>query len=248
MPPRKRATPKVEQSVNEIENAAPANEVDQPVVNQENPVDNAVDRTPESEKDQEEDAAIKHAAPANKVDEPVENQEQPGKSEKDRSEDAGKPDEDPERTKAWDTLAPALPVDETVENQMNPGVNMVDRQPERQLVEDSAGVVYDVSKSVPELVDADVEAREAEKARIRQQEAVLNPAEWREEDEDKTYIVLVFVNTGLLGLGKVWKKGEVLRVAGEEHQSTFDTNGNSWLDLSASEQEERYGRVMFERE
>jgi hypothetical protein len=248
MPPRKKATPKVEQPNNEIENAAPAQEVDQTVINQENSVDNAVDRTPESEKSQAEDTAIKDAAPANDVDVTVENQEQPGKSEEDRSEDAGDPDEDPERTKAWDTMAPAQEVDETVQNQMNPGVNMVDRQPERQLVEDSAGIVYDVSKSVPELVDADVEERETEKARIRQQEAVLNPAEWREDDEDKTYIVLVFVNTGLLGLGKVWKKGETLKVAGDQHQSTFDTNGNSWLDLSASEQEDRYGRVMFERE
>jgi hypothetical protein len=247
MPPRKKATPKVEQPVNEIENAAPANEVDQTVVNQENPIDNAVDRTPESEKAQDEDAAIKDAAPANEVDITVENQENPIKSEEDRSEDAGDPDEDPERTKAWDTLAPAMEVDATVENQMNPGVNMVDRQPERQLVEDSAGIVYDVSKTVPELVDADVEAREEEKARIRQQEAVLNPAEWREDDEDKTYIVLVFVNTGLLGLGKVWKKGETLKVVQDEDQGTRDINGDSWLDLSAEDQEKRYGRVMFER-
>lgn len=247
MPPRKKAAPKVEQPVNEIENAVPAQEVDQTVINQENPIDNAVDRTPESEKDQDEDAAIKDAAPAKDVDETVENQEQPGKSEKDRSEDSNAPAEDPERTKAWDTLAPALPVDETVENQMNPGVNMVDRQPERQLVEDSAGVTYDVSKSAPELVDVESEERQQERARIRQSEAVLNPAEWREEDEDKDYIVLVFINTGLLGLGKVWKKGETLKVVKDDDQGTRDINGDSWLDLSQSEQEERFGRVMFER-
>jgi hypothetical protein len=164
-----------------------------------------------------------------KVDETVENQENPVTSETER------PSTETEESATPPKMAAANRVDETVENQMNPGVNMVDRTPEPQIVADSAGIEYDVSKSTPELV---VDDRAEEKATIKQNEAVLNPAEWREEDENKEYFEIYFVETGL-STTKVWKKGESLKVlAGDE---------DDWMKLSASEQKDRYGRVMFEK-
>jgi hypothetical protein len=234
MPPRKKAAPKVEPQANPIEDAAPANEVDQPVVNQENPVDNAEDRTPQSEKPQDEDAAIKDAAPANDVDETVENQENPISSEEDRSEETTE-EKDKEATKAWDTLAPAAEVDETVVNQMFPGENMVDRNPGPQIVEDSAGVAYDVSKPVPELVDPDAEATAQERARAKQTGAAMNAADFREENEDN--VTIEFLSTGLSAFRHVWKAGETLRYKKSELRP--------WMKKSREEQEERYGRHMF---
>jgi hypothetical protein len=231
MAPRKK---KVAEQANPIEDAAPANEVDQTVVNQENPVDKAEDRTPESEKPQEEDAAIKDAAPANEVDETVENQENPVQSEEDRSEESSEV-EDKEATKAWDTLAPAAEVDETVVNQMFPGENMVDRNPGPQIVADSAGVTYDVSKPVPELIDPSAEETEQERARAKQTGAAMNAADFREENEDN--VTIEFVSTGLSAFRHVWKQGEVLRYKKDAMRP--------WMKQSREEQEERYGRQMF---
>jgi hypothetical protein len=233
-----RAKKKVEEQTNDIENAAPANEVDDTVKTQEGAVGLVEDRTPESEKEQDEDSAIKNAAPANDVDEPVENQMNPGLSEKDRSEDDSAEEEDKEATKAWDTLAPAQKVDETVENQMNPGINMVDRTPDRQIVADSAGITYDVSKSYPELVDPEREANLAAKGKMRHDEAVLNAKDFRKEgDENDNNVSIEFVNTGLSALGHVWRAGETVRVAKDKIRP--------WMKQSESEQEERYGKVMF---
>jgi len=171
--------------------------------------------------------ARKSSAP--KVDETVVNQEAPGTSETER------PSTETEASPEAPKMAPANEVDETVLNQMNPGTSEVDRNPGQQIVTDSAGIQYDVSKSTPELI---VDDRAEEKATVRQNEAALNAADWRDEDSDVKHFSIYFVSTGL-STTRVWKKGETLEVT--------EGTEEDWMKLSASEQEERYGRVMFER-
>lgn len=231
MPPRKRA-------------AAKTTEVDQTVVNQENPGSSEEEReTTETESS----AKVVGTAPANEVDETVRNQMNPGTSTVER-ESTDTPAEPGEVNK---NIAPTLPVDEVVENQMNPGINMVDRQPDPVILEDSAGIKYDVSKSYPELIqEKDAPEEQARRARMRQQEAVLDAKKIGEEvDTGKDYIVLEFVETGLTAQGHVWKKGEVLRMedTDENRSSNADTNGDVWYELSSAEQEKRFGHVKFER-
>lgn len=163
-----------------------------------------------------------------KVDETVENQLNPGTSETERASTQHQGNE-PQVAK----MAPAMEVDETVENQINPGINMIDRNPGQQIVTDSAGIAYDVSKTTPELIQED---REEEKNAIRQKEGALNAADWREDEQESTEVYFL---EGGLTTNRVWKKGETLRVPkGEE----FD-----WMNLSGKEQEDLYGRVMFEK-
>lgn len=227
--------------------AAPANKVDVTVQNQENPVSSEEVRESTETTSSPEVAKM---APANEVDETVVNQEHPGTSTEARESTDVVADEK-DATKAWDTLAPANEVDAVVENQMNPGINMVDRHPEPEVVEDSAGIKYDVSKPYPELIteDSDPEVQQR-KARIRQTEAVLDAKKIGEtEESDRTYIEIEFFETGLTANGHVWKKGEVLKIEDTEdaRRSFMDTEENVWYDLSASEQEKRYGKVMFEK-
>lgn len=170
------------------------------------------------------------AAKKKAVDKTVENQENPVQSEVSRESTETKP-EPAEYVKN----VPAHEVDETVENQMNPGINMVDRNPDPEIVTDSAGIAYDVSKAYPELVDT--EDREAEKNKIRQDNAVLDARTDKDNDED--LIEIEFLENGFT-TSRVWKKGETLRVHkdGEE----------PWMNLSEKEQKDLYsGRKMFER-
>jgi hypothetical protein len=169
-----------------------------------------------------------------KVDETVENQENPGTSVEDRSDDSGK-DESPVAK-----MAPAQQVDEAVENQLNPGVNMVDRNPDPVLVTDDAGITRDINKTPsPELVDLDAKEREQEKARIRQNDAAMNAADWREEESDVEKISIEFVESGLTAYGQVWKTGQTLSVEKDKAEE--------WMSLSESEQKERYKKVFFEK-
>jgi len=187
-------------------------------------------------------AKAKKSAP--KVDEPVVNQENPGTSETERPSTE-------ESTEAYvPKMAPANKVDETVENQESPGTHeAVNRQPEPLIVEDSAGIKYDLSKTPqPELVQED---RSAEQNRIRQTEGALNAADWREEDSDsdKIYVEVEFVDSGFTVARKVWKVGEVLKVEDTEElrRDSDDGEGNLWYDQSADQQRKRYGRVFFEK-
>lgn len=155
----------------------------------------------------------------------------------------------PPRKRAVAAVKPAPVIDETVENQNNPGVNMVDRQPEPVVVEGDNGVQYDISKPSPELIVEDP-ANNADRNRIRQTEAVLNAKDSSTSVEsDKGYVVLEFMVTGLTAQGRVWKKGEVLRMEDndENRTSNTDTKGNVWYELSADDQEKRFGHVKFER-
>lgn len=152
---------------------------------------------------------------------------------------------------------PAAPaqVDDTVKNQESLGsAPVVNRNPDPELVEDPiTGGVYDVNGSQRELVDPDAEANEIRKNQLRQSEAVLNAKDIEgadDEDRKETPKVKVeFLESGLTVGSKVWKKGEVLEIedtdAGRgEHK---DNDGDYWYDLSAEEQKERYGRVVFEK-
>jgi hypothetical protein len=185
-------------------------------------------------------------AAAKKVDETVVNQENPGTSTEDRS-----PEND-EAAPAVAKAAPAHEVDETVINQESLGSGeVVDRSPEPQLVENSTGATYDVSKSSPELVDPNADETETRRNRIRQSEGVMNAKDLVEDDDEekRDYVELEFVESGLTAQGRVWKKGEVLKFEDGEtsRKVEADTNGNVWYDLSASEQKERYGKVFFEK-
>ncbi len=181
---------------------------------------------------------------ATTVDEPVVNQENPGTSEKARPSTETKPSAETPK------MAPANKVDETVVNQENPGLNEpVNRQPEPMIVEDSAGIKYDLSKTPqPELIVDDT--REAEKNRIRQTEGALNAADWREDtDDNKKYVEVEFLESGLTVARKVWLKGEVFKAEDDDNfrQDNSDEDGNLWYDMNADEQRNRYGKVFFER-
>jgi len=181
---------------------------------------------------------------ATNVDEPVLNQENPGVSETER------PSTEEVKSAEVPKMAPANEVDETVRNQESPGTHQaVNRQPEPMIVEDSAGIKYDLSKTPqPELVQED---REAELNRTRQTEGALNAADWRDEDadDDREYVEVEFLESGFTVSRKVWKKGEVFK---EEDNETFrayhtDGEGGYWFDQSADDQRKRYGKVFFEK-
>jgi hypothetical protein len=179
-----------------------------------------------------------------KVDEPVVNQENPGTSEKER------PSTEENQEAYVPKMAPANEVDETVVNQESPGKNEpVNRNPDPFIVADSAGIQYDLNKTPqPELVQED---REAEKNRLRQTDGALNAADWREEDkdDDRKFIEVEFLESGLTIMRKVWKKGEVLREIDDENFRTNNDNGDGtyWFDQSAEDQKKRYGKVYFEK-
>lgn len=188
--------------------------------------------------------ATSRAKKVNKVDESVVNQENPGSTETER------PSTEKTQESYVPSMAPANEVDETVRNQESPGsVEAVNRQPEPLIVEDSAGIKYDLSKTPqPELVQED---RSAEKNRIRQTEGALNPADWREEDSnsDKDYVEVEFVDSGFTVARKVWKIGEVFKQEDTEdlRRDSVDADGNLWYDQSAEQQRKRYGKVFFEK-
>lgn len=175
-------------------------------------------------------ARPRKAAAPKAVDETVENQENPVVNETER------PSTETPQTPEVAKMAPAMEVDETVVNQEAPGQEAVNRNPEPELVTDKdTGVTYDTNKSpAPEIV-SDVD--EAERNRIRQTEAVLDARESREDDED--FFTLEFLEPGLTYHQRVWKKGEVVEVPKDR--------AKAWMDLSASEQEERWGHVKFEK-
>lgn len=181
---------------------------------------------------------------ATNVDEPVVNQENPGTSETERPST-----ETPNRVEP-PKMAPANKVDETVQNQESPGTHeAVNRQPDPIIVEDSAGIKYDISKTPqPELVQED---REAELNRIRQTEGALNSADWRDEEarEDRKYLEVEFLESGFTVSRKVWKKGEILKEVDDDAFRLYNDNGDGsfWFDQTADEQRKRYGKVLFEK-
>lgn len=194
--------------------------------------------------------ARKAAASAPKVDETVENQENPISSEKERE----STNTEPKEAKV-PKMAEANKVDETVVNQENPGAGeIIDRNPDPVILEDSAGIKYDVSKPYPELMDDDPDAEER-KAQVRQNESALDakkidgPETDDKSDENHKHFEIHFLESGLSALGSVWKKGQVLTL--EDNAGTKSTNqdteGHVWYDLSADQQKERYGKVFFEK-
>ena len=165
------------------------------------------------------------------VDPTVENQENPGTSEEERP----STETDTDAAAVPPKMAPAFPVDETVVNQENPGTFAVDRTPEPQIVTDSAGIAYDVSKGPsPQLVQED---REEEKNRVRQTTAALDGRSEPTDDED--YFTINFLESGLTYAQTVWKKGEFVQV----HKS----KEKPWMSMSDEEQKRRFGAVKFER-
>jgi hypothetical protein len=165
------------------------------------------------------------------VDPTVVNQENPGTSEEARP----STETDQDKAAVPPKMAPAFPVDDTVLNQENPGTIAVDRNPGPQVVTDSAGVAYDVSKGPsPEIIQDD---REEEKNRIRQTEAALDARSEPTDDED--YFTIYFTESGLTYAQTVWKKGEYVQV----HKS----REKPWMSMSDEDQKRRFGRVKFER-
>lgn len=230
MPPRKKATPKVDPTVENQESPGSSEEV-----------------RPSTETTNEPE--VPELAPANKVDETVVNQENPGTSETERP-STEEPTPAPETPK----VAPAHEVDETVVNQESPGSGeFVDRNPEPQIVEDSAGIAYDVSKPYPELVTSDPET-EQRRARVRHESGALDAKDIEGADDDKKEeskdrLEIYFLETGLTAQSRVWKAGQTLVLEDNEEtrKGIEDTEGNVWYDLSAEEQKKRYGKVFFEK-
>lgn len=179
-----------------------------------------------------------------KVDEPVVNQENPGSSETER------PSTEEVQEPVVPKMAPANEVDETVVNQESPGTHeAVNRNPEPNIVADSAGIKYDLNKTPsPELVQED---REAELNRTRQTEGALNAADWRDEDadKDKKYVEVEFLESGFTVSRKVWKKGEIFKEEDNDIFRLYNDNGDGtfWFDQTADEQRKRYGKVLFEK-
>jgi len=68
------------------------------------------------------------------------------------------------------------------------------------------------------------------------------------EDPTAPRIVHILVD-GFTALGKVWYRGQEITVipVSEEWNSTVDRDGNTWLHLSPTEQEIRYGKQVFGR-
>lgn len=220
--------------------------VDPTVVNQEDPVV-ALEERPSTESKTED--KVVEVAPANDVDETVRNQESPVISEKARP----STDENADKVDEVVKVAPANDVDDVVVNQENPGAGeFVDRNPEPQIVEDSVGVQFDISKSYPELMTDDPDAG-VRKARVRQEQAVLNAKDIEdgndEEVEKHDHINLYFLESGLTAQGRVWKAGQTLVLEDNEdtRRAQEDIEGNVWYELSASEQKDRYGKVFFEK-
>lgn len=189
------------------------------------------------------------AAPAKKVDETVKNQENPVVSEKERESTEPEPKE-AEVAK----MAPANDVDDTVVNQENPGTQKpVDRNPDPVVLEDSAGVRFDVSKPYPELMPDDEDSAKR-KAEIRQNNAALNAKDIEGADDDKReehdHITIKFVESGLTVQRRVWKAGETLVMEDNEdnRNQNKDIEDTVWYELSAEQQKERYGKVFFEKE
>lgn len=179
------------------------------------------------------------------VDEPVKNQEEPFAHTVERP-STEKQSTAPEVAK---NIA-AHEVDDTVKNQENPGAaEPVDRNPGPQVVTDSEGISYDVSKSSPELIqEKDSDEEQARKAKLKQESAALD-ARGQDETRDRKYIEIEFVSTGLTAKSKVWKAGEVLKLEDSEQTrlATASTDGKLWYEMTAEEQKNRFGRVMFER-
>jgi hypothetical protein len=187
------------------------------------------------------------AAATNQVDETVVNQENPGTSEEQRK----STDKAATQSEVAKNV-PANEVDVTVINQESLGAGEVkDRNPDPQIVEDSNGIQYDVSKSSPELIDPASDETEQRRARLRQTDAVLNAKDVVDPDdvEEHDHIEVEFLESGLSVQGTVWRKGQILRMEDNEtnRRTNADTNDDVWYELSSSEQKERYGKVFFEK-
>jgi hypothetical protein len=150
---------------------------------------------------------------------------------------------------------PVAKVDDTVKNQESLGsAPVVDRNPDPQLVEDPfTGGTYDVNKAHRELVDPEAEEKEIRRNRIRQTESVFSAKDIEGADDadrkETPKIKVEFLESGLTVGPKVWKKGEVLEIEDSEagRRDHKDVDDNYWYDLTADEQKERYGRVVFEK-
>lgn len=89
------------------------------------------------------------------------------------------------------------------------------------------------------------------KEQIRQEllaEIAAGEVQIPEPVEDPTAPRIVHIlEDGFTAFGKVWYRGQEITVVPEsdEWNSTVDRDGNTWMNLSYTEQEIRYGRQMF---
>lgn len=110
--------------------------------------------------------------------------------------------------------------------------------------------------SVPDVAEAGDEVAidmDALKEQIRKQVLAEiasgeTPVPEPEEDPTAPRIVHILVD-GFTALGKVWYRGQEITVVpdSDEWKSTVDTEGNTWLNLTAQEQNLRYGKQVFAR-
>ena len=105
---------------------------------------------------------------------------------------------------------------------------------------------------VPEQQDVAVDV-EALREQIRQEllaELAQDARVVEEAPEDPTAPRIIHIlSDGFTAFGKVWYRGQEITVVpdSDEWKATVDTQGLSWLNLSAQDQEIRYGRQVFGR-
>lgn len=78
---------------------------------------------------------------------------------------------------------------------------------------------------------------------------VVNETDNSDKIDNKSKIVIEFLQPGLTIEGKVWKAGDVLKLDDDETATRrhADSQGNLWYDLTADQQKDRYGKVFFEK-
>ena len=113
-------------------------------------------------------------------------------------------------------------------------------------------------KPLPVAEEEEIEDEDEEEALLARLEAIRarkykneEKAEPETVSDEKEYITIHFLEDGHTALGYVWYRGQELtfEVGSDAYNSTFDREGNTWLDLIDNPREQvlRYGGQKFAR-
>lgn len=122
-------------------------------------------------------------------------------------------------------------------------------------LDDLLSITEDDLNPLPENEEDEFDEESEEAELIARLEALREKRSQKTETktlpDDKEYITIHFLEDGHTALGHVWYRGQELtfEVGSEAHKTTFDRNGNSWLDLADDprEQVKRFGGQKFAR-
>jgi len=75
----------------------------------------------------------------------------------------------------------------------------------------------------------------------------VDPSPRYEEPKTGDIIEITVIEDGFTAFASVWYRGQTIRIAkgSSDYELTLDREGNSWLDLKPTEQEERWGVHYF---